>query len=176
MYQKLVVETTFDMVSIVEKTRWLTDDERQAWVRFAAVLELLPPALDAQLTRDENLTHFDYFTLAMLSEAPGKLLRMAVLAARTNATLPRLSRVATRLESLGYVERTPCPEDGRATNLILTKSGWEKVQQAAPGHVHNVRSLVIDALSPRQIAALDELSRSLLQRLDPDGKMAGALE
>ena len=42
-------------------TPWLSDTQRLAWIRFAAVLELLPRALDAQLERDEQLTHYDYY-------------------------------------------------------------------------------------------------------------------
>lgn len=153
------------------ETRWLSDDEQRSWVRFAAVLELLPAALDLQLTRDEHLTHFDYFTLAMLSETPDRTLRTSALAARTNATLPRLSRVLTRLEEAGFVARTPCPEDRRATNVTLTGAGWDKVVQAAPGHVEHVRSLVLDALTPAQIEQLGEISAALLTKLDPDGRM-----
>lgn len=154
-----------------DEPRWLTDDERTAWVRFAAVLELLPGALDQQLERDERLTHFEYFVLAMLSEAPGRTLRMTGLAARTNATLPRLSRVVTRLEAQGLVERSPCAEDRRATNATLTASGWKKVLHAAPGHVENVRRSVIDALTPAQVEQLSAISGQLLGRLDPDGRM-----
>lgn len=40
--------------------RWLDDEEIAAWVRLAAVLELLPAALDSQLRRDAGLTHFEY--------------------------------------------------------------------------------------------------------------------
>jgi len=140
-------------------------------VRFAAVLELLPGVLDAQLMRDEELTHFEYFTLAMLSEAPTRTLRMTALAAQTNATLPRLSRVVSRLEARGYVVRKPCPEDGRATNATLTETGWEKVVRAAPGHVATVRSYVIDALSPDQVALLADISQRLLVNLDPTGRV-----
>src|SRR6476659_9799287 len=129
-------------------TAWLSDDERAAWVRLAAVLELLPGVLDSQLRRDADLTHFEYFLLAMLSEAPERTLRMTALAQRTNATLPRLSHVVRRLEDRGLVRRFPCPDDGRATNARLTDEGWAAVVAAAPGHVANVRSNVIDALSP----------------------------
>jgi DNA-binding MarR family transcriptional regulator len=149
----------------------LSAKEREAWIRFAAVVELLPGVLDAQLMRDQNLTHFDYFTLAMLSEAPGRTLRMTTLATRTNATLPRLSRVVSRLEAEGYVQRMPCPEDGRATNVKLTAPGWRKVVRAAPGHVSTVRSYVIDALSPTQIDQLARICDRLLTRLDPSGRM-----
>src|SRR3954449_10576914 len=144
------------------ETRWLTDDERVAWVRLAAVLELLPGVLDTQLRRDADLTHFEYFMLAMLSQAPERTLRMTSLAQRTNATLPRLSHVVRRLEERGLVRRFPCPDDGRATNAQLTDQGWTAVVAAAPGHVANVRSHVIDALSPAQVGQLDVLMSSLL--------------
>jgi DNA-binding MarR family transcriptional regulator len=152
-------------------TRWLTQQEREAWLRFAAVLELLPGVLDAQLSREEGLTHFDYFTLAMLSEAPHRTLRMTELAGMTNATLPRLSRVISRLESDGLVERRPCPQDRRATNAVLTELGWAKVRQAAPSHVENVRRNVLDTLTPEQVEQLSAIAAQLLRRLDPDQRM-----
>lgn len=163
----------------MDDVRWLSAEEQRAWVRFAAVLELLPGALDAQLTRDEGLTHFDYFTLAMLSEAPDRTLRISTLASRTNATLPRLSRVLSRLEREGYVERRPCPGDRRATNVVLTGRGWDKVVQSAPGHVATVRELVVDALTPTQVRQLDAISERILGMLDPDGRLfarAGAAD
>jgi DNA-binding MarR family transcriptional regulator len=150
-------------------TRWLTEDERVAWVRLAAVLELLPGVLDTQLRRDADLSHFEYFVLAMLSEAPGRTLRMTSLAARTNATLPRLSHVVRRLEDRGLVRRFPCPEDGRATNAQLTEEGWATVVTAAPGHVANVRHQVIDALDADQVRQLAEITEAILGRIDPDG-------
>ena len=139
-------------------------------MRFAAVLELLPRVLDAQLTRDEHLTHFDYFSLAMLSEAPDRTFRMTALARRTNATLPRLSRRRSRrLEGEGLVAREPCPQDRRATNVILTPAGWDKVVQAAPGHVATVRSTVFDPLNAAQVEQLGRICARLLDRLDPEG-------
>jgi DNA-binding MarR family transcriptional regulator len=151
------------------ETEWLSSDERKAWVRLAAVLELLPGVLDGQLRRDAELTHFEYFLLAMLSEAPDRTLRMTSLAQRTNATLPRLSHVVRRLEDRGLVRRIPCPEDGRATNAQLTAAGWDKVVDTAPGHVANVRRSVIDALTAEQVAQLAEITDAILTRIDPSG-------
>lgn len=150
---------------------WLTRTEQQAWRRLAAVLELLPGALDSQLVRDAGLTHFDYLALAMLSEAPGRTLRMTALAAGTNATLARLSNVVRRLEGRGLVRRTPSPDDGRATDVVLTDQGWDKVVGTAPGHVETVRGLVFDALDPAQVDELGAICERLLDRLDPDHRM-----
>ncbi len=152
-------------------TRWLDDTELAAWVRLAAVLELLPGVLDSQLRRDAELTHFEYYVLAMLSEAPKRTLRMTSLALQTNATLPRLSHVVRRLEDRGLIERFPCPEDARATNARLTPEGWKKVRETAPGHVATVRQHVIDVLTPEQITQLSEITESILSTLDPDGNL-----
>ncbi len=152
-------------------TRWLDDDEIGAWVRFIAVVELLPGVLDSQLRRDHDLTHFEYFVLAMLSEAPDRTLRMTALAGRTNATLPRLSHVVSRMERRGLVERSPCPEDRRASNVRLTDAGHDAIVAAAPSHVATVRRYVIDALTPEQIGQLAEISTAVLGRLDPQGAM-----
>ena len=148
--------------------RWLDDKQLDAWKKFVAVVELLPGVLDSQLQRDAELSHFEYFVLAMLSEAPRRTLRMTALAAATNATLPRLSHVASRLEKKGFVERTPCEEDKRATNARLTELGFDKVVATAPGHVTTVRENVIDPLTAEDVADLDRVMGRILDTLDPE--------
>lgn len=155
----------------MEETHWLSSDEMSAWRKFVAVVELLPGALDSQLQRDAELSHFEYFVLAMLSEAPGRTLRMTELGSETNATLPRLSHVVSRLEKRGLVRRNPCPEDRRATNATLTQAGWAKVVATAPGHVGAVRENVIDPLDAADIADLDRIMGRMLARLDPDSRV-----
>src|SRR3954471_1240527 len=152
-------------------TDWLDDEQQAAWVRLIAMVELLPGVLDTQLRREADLTHFEYFLLAMLSEAPERTLRMTALAARTNATLPRLSHVVRRLEERGLVERSACPQDARATNARLTEAGWRTLRDTAPGHVATVRQHVIDALTPEQVGQLGEIAQAILGRLDPDGAL-----
>jgi DNA-binding MarR family transcriptional regulator len=152
-------------------TKWLDETQLTAWVRLAAVLELLPSVLDSQLRRDAGLTHFEYYVLAMLSEAPQRTLRMTSLAQQTNATLPRLSHVVKKLEDRDLVERFPCPSDARATNARLTPTGWKKVRDTAPGHVAAVRQHVIDVLTPEQLDQLTGITNAILGAVDPDGTM-----
>lgn len=147
-----------------------------AWVRLAAVLELLPGVLDSQLRRDAELTHYEYYVMAMLSEAPKRTLRMTALAQQTNATLPRLSHVVKRLEDRGYIERFPCPQDARATNARLTAEGWKKIRATAPGHVETVRQHVIDVLTPAQVGELAEICGSILAAVDPDRRLSGVYD
>lgn len=155
--------------------RWLDEREREAWVRLGSLIQLLPAALDTQLRRDSDLTHFEYWVLAMLSEAPDRTLRMTALAERTSSTLSRLSHVVSRMEERGLVERRPCPSDRRATNATLTDGGYAKLVETAPGHVEAVREYVFDALTPEQVDQLTEITEAMLLRVDPDATRTGHL-
>ncbi len=151
--------------------RFFTDDERRTWVGLAAVLELLPRELDAQLLGDSDLTHFDYFTLSMLSTSPERAVQMSTLASMTNATLPRLSHVISRLEKRDLVRREKSAADARATMAVITAEGRRTVLRATPGHVAFVRDRVLDALSAEQRGHLQEITAAILSRIDPDGRM-----
>lgn len=153
-------------------TPWLSEEQLAAWIRLLAITELLPGVLDSQLRREADLTHFEYYVLAMLSEAPGRGRRMSSLAALTNASLARLSNVVRRLEERDLVHRSSPPEDRRASDVHLTEAGWAKLQAAAPGHVATVREHVIDALAPEQVTQLTTIADAILGRLDPQGTMS----
>lgn len=159
----------------MSEPRWLDNDEQRAWRRLAAVMTLLPAALDAQLQRDATLTHFAYFTLAMLSEAPGRALRMSELAARSSSSPSRLSHTISRLEERGWVRRMRSSEDGRGQVAELTDEGYAALVVTAPGHVTAVREYVLDALTDQQVSQLNEICKAILTRVDPDGTLAPPL-
>jgi DNA-binding MarR family transcriptional regulator len=155
--------------------RWLDDEQQRAWRKLAAMMTLLPAALDTQLQRDSDLPHFAYYVLAMLSEAPGRALRMSVLAARSSSSPSRLSHTVSRLESRGLVHRRRADDDGRGQVAELTREGYACLAAAAPGHVQEVRRLVFDGLAPAQVSELDRVCTRLLATLDPDGSLASYL-
>jgi DNA-binding MarR family transcriptional regulator len=147
-------------------TRWLDDDELRAWLRLAGVMLKLSPALDSQLQRDSDLTHFDYLCLAMLSESDERRLAMSELAGRTNASLSRLSHVVSKLERRGWVARAPSPQSRRVTLVDLTEDGGKVLVAAAPGHVETVRSLVFEGLSRADVAALERVAGHIVDRIE----------
>jgi DNA-binding MarR family transcriptional regulator len=150
---------------------WLDDDEQRAWRGFLAMTALLPGALDQQLQRDAEMGHSSYIVLAMLSEAPGRSLRMSELASRANSSPSRLSHTVARLEQRGWVRRDRSPDDGRGNVARLTDEGWEVVTATAPGHVAAVRRFVFDALTCEQVRQLEDIAGAVLSTLDPDGSL-----
>ncbi len=156
---------------------WLTDDQLDTWLSYVAASSLLEAQLDRQLQRDSGLPHAYYQILAMLSEVPGRTLRMSDLAAITQSSQSRLSHAIARLERHGWVCRVPCPDDRRSTLARLTDAGFAVLAEAAPGHVETVRAHLFDRLSPEQVGQLREICHAVLDGLDgprpcPGGRLA----
>jgi DNA-binding MarR family transcriptional regulator len=147
---------------------WLSRDQLDQWMPLMAMLTTVPAALEAQLKRDAGLNLFEYQVLVQLSEAPGGAVPMSDLALMAQGSLSRLSHAVGRLERAGYVRRTACREEGRRTAATLTRAGRAKIERSAPGHVREARRLVVDALTPEQLAALGDAARAVVAAVSPD--------
>ncbi|MYR82246.1 winged helix DNA-binding protein [Streptomyces sp. SID5466] len=161
----------------VDGTRWLNGDELAAWLANSAIMISLPAALDARMQREAQLTFFEYMVLSVLSEQPERTMQMSALAARTAASLSRLSHVVGRLEKRELLARKRIPGSGRRTAATLTEAGYDVVVAAAPGHVAAVREYLIDDLGPQELAALRRIGAAVdaaIKRGQPDAGAAAS--
>ncbi|SRR5687768_15766948 len=143
-------------------TRWLDEEQQRTWRAYLAATTALQAGLDAQLQADAGMPHTYYEVLVRLSEAPERRLRMSALAEAAGSSRSRLSHAVAQLEARGWVRREPCPEDRRGLVAVLTDEGFRALAEAAPGHVEEVRRLLIDRLTPEQVRALREISEAIL--------------
>ncbi|MGO2684379.1 MarR family winged helix-turn-helix transcriptional regulator [Microbacterium sp.] len=146
----------------------MTPQQSRAWLALISTAELLPAALDAQLQRDASLTHYEFILLSTLQRSGA--VRLSALAAATNATLPRTSKVVSRLEQRGLVERTESTEDRRSVLLKLTRQGRRQLVLATPDHFDTVHRLVLDRLAPEQLEQLADALEPIVEALDPQRK------
>lgn len=158
-----------------DEPRWLSQDDRDAWVAFARMLIWLPAALDDQLQQDSGLSHFEYGILAALSEADEATLRMSELAIYANGSLSRLSRAVTQLEGRQLVTRKTDPADGRYTLAALTDNGRAVLVEAAPGHVEAVNQLVFDVLTAAQARQLRLIAGRILNAINSETDLTSRL-
>jgi DNA-binding MarR family transcriptional regulator len=150
----------------MSETRWLTEREQEIWRSFLSATLGLSDALARQLQRDAAMPHAYYEILVALSEAPDRTLRMSELAGIRNSSRSRLSHAVARLEEAGWVTRRDCPTDKRGSFAMLTTAGFAALEQAAPGHVTEVREKLFDQLTPDQVEQLGEISKAILKGLD----------
>ena len=142
-------------------TRWLSEEEQRTWRSFLAAVQRLHDDLDRELQCDAGLPHAYYQILAMLSEAPGRALRMSELAERTSSSRSRLSHAVSRLEDQGWVRRETCATDRRGSFAVLTDAGFAVLAAAAPGHVEEVRRVLFDRLDAEQVGQLRRISEAI---------------
>ncbi|MGO1543848.1 MAG: MarR family winged helix-turn-helix transcriptional regulator [Gulosibacter sp.] len=147
--------------------RWLDANETQTWLDLWSTVAWLPARLDAQLREDAGVSLAEYHVLSQISMAPDRRMRLSELAEVTNTTLSHLSRVVSRMERAGWVERAPDPNDGRSTLGVITDSGLEKVAAMAPGHVAAVRHYVFDNLTATQALALGDATSRIVAAVAP---------
>lgn len=70
-------------------------------------MQRLPAALEWQLQRDSQPSFIEYYVLAILSDQPGRRMRMSELAVLANSALSRPSHLVSRLEKRGFSCREP---------------------------------------------------------------------
>ncbi len=70
------------------------------------------------------------------------------------------------MEKRGLVRRAPCPDDVHGIDVRLTDLGAESFQRGSRPHLRDVRELFVDALTPEQLAQVDEFTGALRRHLD----------
>jgi DNA-binding MarR family transcriptional regulator len=103
----------------------------------------------------------EYGVLYALSAAADGL-RMSGLCDDVLLTQAGISRLVSRLEKRGLVERRDDPDDARAQRIRLTARGVEEQRRVGRAHARHVATAMTRALDPAQLATVIELSRALL--------------
>jgi DNA-binding MarR family transcriptional regulator len=112
------------------------------------IVIVLPRVLDRDLARSTGLTANEYMTLMKLSEAPGRELRMADLAAAIGLSASRMTRMIDDLQERHLVAKRPSESDGRGNVAKLTTRGMAKLKSAWPAHLASARRRTLDHVSP----------------------------
>ena len=148
-----------------DEPRWLNETELAAWTGFLGAGALLNRRIEQQLREDSGLSHTQYEILVRLADAPGVAMRMTELADALLNSKSGLTYQMTLLERAGLTERRSCPTDVRGVIAVLTDAGSAKLESAAPGHAALVRELLIDVLTPEQVAVLADALGEVKRRL-----------
>lgn len=143
----------------------LDPDEERLWRALLRVTVALPRVLDVDLDRT-GLSLTEYGVLMNLSEADEHEMRMSDLAAATNLSASRMTRVVNDLQSERLVTRRRCPEDGRGHIAQLTAAGMARLKSAYPAHLASARRRVVNHLDPRLTRRMATILTQIGEELD----------
>ena len=150
-------------------TKWLTNDEQQAWRLWLEVIQRQMVELEDDLQDHSTLTMSDYEILVTLSESPSRESRMSELADRAIISRSRLTYRVDRLVERGFVTRCDAGTDRRGVLARLTPEGMRYLEEAAPRHVAKVQELLFDQLTPEDVASLHRILEKLSGTLRDNG-------
>ncbi|MFI6576200.1 MarR family winged helix-turn-helix transcriptional regulator [Nocardiopsis sp. NPDC050513] len=146
--------------------QWLTAPEQHAWRTFVRLYRRLHTRLGGDLQTHAKLSGADYEILVALTDVPDGRQRFQDLATTLEWEQSRLSHQISRMVKRELVAREECAEDGRGRLVAITSAGRAAIEAAAPRHAALVRRLVIDALTPDELAQLALLSDRVHGHLD----------
>lgn len=141
---------------------WLTDRQQRVWRLYLSMTRMLSDRIEREMQQSGAMPMAYYLVLAMLSEAPGRRLRMNRLAEILDFSQSRLSHAISRLEELGWVVREQATNDKRGQIANLTEAGFQRLVQVAPDHARTVRNVLFEPLSERQVEVLESICRTIL--------------
>lgn len=130
------------------------ETEAQAWSGFLRTYSTLMEHLEAALRKDSGLSHGEYEVLLRLNFAEDGRMRLNALAERSILSQSGTSRLVSRLEQAGFVERVEVEEDRRGANAQITEEGRIHFLEAAQRHTARVKELFLDRLTVEEVQVM----------------------
>jgi DNA-binding MarR family transcriptional regulator len=131
------------------------DPRLETWRTFLHAHAKLTRRLDDELRAAHGLSLAEYDALLQLAQAPGRRLRMSVLADRVLLSRSGITRLVDRLVADGMVERTTCTTDARGAEAALTRTGIDRLRVASTTHLDGVRRYFLDSIDANDRQAID---------------------
>lgn len=146
-------------------TPWLSPDQQRAWRSILGGVTVLMDTLDRDLRSRHDLSLAEYEILVRLSEADGRTIRMAELAAALAHSRSRVTHTIARLERDGLVTRSAAGDDRRGVNAVMTEAGFDALSKAAHTHVRGVHDYLIAQTTDEELQTIGVTMQKVVETL-----------
>ncbi|MDQ3789618.1 MAG: MarR family transcriptional regulator [Actinomycetota bacterium] len=126
----------------------------QGWRTLAALHARIEDALERALRREHDLSVSEYGVLDVLARQDGWHMRMTQLSNAVVLSQSATTRLVTRLEDRGLLQRYLCPTDRRGIYTEVTAAGHDLLASARPTHDAAVSAALDDAEQVPELAPL----------------------
>lgn len=133
-----------------------------AWARLMRAQQLVLRRIETDLKAADLPPLVWYDVLLELERADPDSMRPFELERAMLMAQYNLSRILSRMEEAGYLERRRCDDDGRGQVVAITKSGKAIRRKMWPIYAASIQAMVGERLREDQAVALAELLKSLL--------------
>jgi DNA-binding MarR family transcriptional regulator len=142
----------------------LSPHELRIWHAFVSMGEDVLERVGRDITQATELSGPEFAVLSRLKAYGRGEMHQHELARVMGWEKSRLSHQLSRMQRRKLIKRQA--GDGRATLIVLTTTGHEKLESALPVRAESVRRNLLSRLSPEQIETIIRIS-NLLDDEDP---------
>jgi DNA-binding MarR family transcriptional regulator len=147
------------------------DGEQRAWLAWNKVQLRLSYEVNRRLQAESELSTADYDVLTERVGSPGERLPISVLANKIGWERSRVSHHVKRMAKRSLVTSAPAKTDRRVTEVALTRQGRRVLEEAAPGHVAQVRQLFFGGLPPELVPPLTSALENIYEHVIEHGTL-----
>ena len=149
----------------------LNASQQRTWLNYMRVYHRLEYEKNRQLLSDCGVSLSDYTVMNALSQAEGRRSQLTALATTIGWERSRLSHHLQRMTARGLVDRVRSDSDGRATDVLLTKAGWDTLRAAAPLHAEWIHTLFFGGLDAPQEKQLADILADVYENILREGTL-----
>jgi DNA-binding MarR family transcriptional regulator len=129
----------------------------QHWCALSALHDGIADHIERRLEAGHGLSVREFSLLTVLDrQAPGRHLQMRQVAEAVVLSQSATTRLVTRMEDRGLLQRTICADDRRGIYTDVTESGRKLLAEATPTHDRALAEALEDARKNPEFTPLVE--------------------
>jgi DNA-binding MarR family transcriptional regulator len=157
-------------VTIQESTsRPLTarDPRLAPWRSFLLAHARVSRRLDEELRAEHDVSFAEYDALLTIAQAPGRRIRMGLLAEEVLLSKSGVTRLVDRLVNDGLVERSACSTDARGAEAVLTERGLARLRAASRTHLRGISEHFLAVVDSGDLESLERSMTAVARQAGP---------
>jgi|SRR5829696_2369456 len=150
-------------------TRPLTarDPRLSPWRAFLLAHARVSRRLDEELRAEHDVSFAEYDALLTIAQAPGRRIRMGLLAEEVLLSKSGVTRLVDRLVTDGLVERSTCSTDARGAEAVLTERGLTRLRAASRTHLRGISEHFLSVVDADDLDPVERAMTAVARRAGP---------
>ncbi|MEO8570109.1 MAG: MarR family transcriptional regulator [Chloroflexota bacterium] len=143
------------------------DPRLAPWRAFLLAHARVARRLDEELRVEHDVSFAEYDALLTIAQAPGRRIRMGLLAEEVLLSKSGVTRLIDRLVSDGHVERSACLADARGAEAVLTERGLERLRAASNSHLRGISEHFLSVLDAEDLTSIERAMSAVARQAGP---------
>ena len=143
------------------------DPRLSPWRAFLLAHARVSRRLDEELRAEHDVSFAEYDALLTIAQAPGRRIRMGLLAEEVLLSKSGVTRLVDRLVNDGLVERSTCSTDARGAEAVLTDLGLARLRAASRTHLRGISEHFLAVVAASDLESVERAMSAVARQAGP---------